>query len=44
MRTQLANACDVAGDVHGAYYALVLVFTTAKLYPELKNSSDMLLV
>jgi hypothetical protein len=44
MRTQLANACDVACDVHGASYALVLVFTTAKLYPELKNSSDMLLV
>jgi hypothetical protein len=40
----LANARDVACDVHGASYALVYVFTTAKLYPELKNSSDMLLV
>ena len=40
----MANARDVACDVHGASYALVLVFTTASLYPELKNSSDMLLV
>ena len=36
----MANARDVACDVHGASYALVLVFTTASLYPELKNSSD----
>ena len=40
----MANARDVACDVYGAYYALVNVVATASLYPELKNSSDMLLV
>jgi len=40
----LANARDVACDVYSPPNSLVLVFTTASLYPELKNSSDMLLV
>jgi membrane-anchored protein YejM (alkaline phosphatase superfamily) len=36
----LADACDVVCDVYGASHTLVYVFTTASLYPELKNSSD----